>query len=87
MEWETSMSFTFKSLGFQSIHSVLRLTTNENADQRSVTLWNIKKKSFRYILYNPSDHKLFVSQSGFFIKRELISKEACGSPIDLDEIN
>ncbi|KAJ9535962.1 hypothetical protein OSB04_un000872 [Centaurea solstitialis] len=43
-------------------------------------------KSFGYIFYKPSENKVFVARRGFFLERELISKEDSGSNIDLEEV-
>ena len=42
--------------------------------------------SFGYLFYKPSENKVFVARRAEFQERELMSKEASGSQIDLEEI-
>ena len=42
--------------------------------------------SFGYLFYKPSENKVFVARRAVFLERELMSKEASGSRIDLEEI-
>ena len=42
--------------------------------------------AFGYIMYHPIEDKVFVTRRGVFLERDMISKEASGSEIDLEEI-
>ena len=39
-----------------------------------------------YYVYCPTDNKVFVVRSGFFLEKDLVSKRNSGSKIELEEV-
>ena len=65
-----------------------RREANDKLEPRSEKCYFIgyPQKSFGYLFYKPSENKVFVARRGFFLERDLISKEDSGSHIDLEEL-
>ena len=44
------------------------------------------KETKGYYVYCPTDNKVFVVRSGFFLEKDLVSKRNSGSKIELEEV-
>jgi len=66
---------------------VKRLQTDKlDARSNKCRFIRYPKETMGYYFYHPSDHKVFVSRGGTFLKREFLAEECPCKEIELDEV-